>query len=132
MSLQHPVLDWLDDQEAQARCYYDVAVELNDHPKVVQARKRWLSRVRLMRDAVQLLVDERDALLLQDAPHEPSDEGARTDAIAGLIAAGNRVTTAFRSHGRSNGIVETIHTQRECEASMLALDAALHRVGGAP
>lgn len=54
-------------------------------------------------------------------------------AIAELIAAGDRLTDAFRALGTSTGIENAIRRTRECEASMLAFSAALARAkaGGA-
>ena len=50
--------------------------------------------------------------------------------IAELIAAGNRVTAAFRAHGVASGVVDTAKTRNECEAAMLALDTALKACRG--
>ena len=51
------------------------------------------------------------------------------DRVAALVEAGERVTAAFRAHGKAHGIVDDARTRQECEAAMLALDAALVACG---
>lgn len=47
------------------------------------------------------------------------------DAAANLAHAGRRVTDAFRALGTARGALAESRARQECEAAMLALDAAL-------
>lgn len=51
-------------------------------------------------------------------------------AVVDLIAAGDRVTAAFRALGLDNSLVDRPRLARECEASIVAFDAALARAKG--
>ena len=51
-------------------------------------------------------------------------------AVAELIEAGKRVTQAFRDLGASRSMSSDLLCRRECEAAMVAFDAALARCGG--
>lgn len=57
-------------------------------------------------------------------PNSASDYEAAHAAVAKLASAGKRVTAAFRAHGRTIA-PDGGKTRAECEAAMLALDAAL-------
>ena len=56
---------------------------------------------------------------------------AAYQSVHELIEAGERVTAAFRSLGTARGVVTTAKAAAECEAAMLALDAAIGNATGA-
>ena len=58
------------------------------------------------------------------------ERAAGSESVRDALAAGNRVIRAFRSLGRA-GHAKHARARQECEASMLALEAALARFGGA-
>lgn len=58
------------------------------------------------------------------------DLRAAHTALSELIDKGDRLTTAFRALGQSNGMQAQINAHHECEASMLAFAAALARAKG--
>ncbi|MCL6710484.1 hypothetical protein M8R20_46180 [Pseudomonas sp. R2.Fl] len=47
-----------------------------------------------------------------------------------LLEAAQRVTAAFRSLGESRSLIADFELHKECEAAMLALDAAISRATG--
>jgi hypothetical protein len=47
-----------------------------------------------------------------------------------LLEAAQRVTAAFRSLGQSRSLIADFELHKECEAAMLALDAAISRATG--
>jgi hypothetical protein len=47
--------------------------------------------------------------------------------VAELLESAQRVTAAFRSLGEMRGVIPSVQRQHECEAAMLALDAAVKK-----
>ena len=56
---------------------------------------------------------------------------AAYQSVHGLIEAAERVTAAFRSLGTAHGVITIAKATAECEAAMLALDAAIAKATGA-
>ncbi|TIL17744.1 hypothetical protein [Stenotrophomonas maltophilia] len=72
------------------------------------------------------------ALLMGQRAGKPAEVAVLQlqDAVAELIAKGNRLTAAFRALGLDNSLVNRSRLARECEEAMVAFDAALARVKG--
>lgn len=74
------------------------------------------------------------AAMTDEGLHRKSDIagqlGMRDREIDRLIAAGDRVVSAFRALGETRDIVSQVHRHHECEASMLALAEAVDKAKG--
>jgi len=60
----------------------------------------------------------------------PGERAKASAAVGDALAAGNRVIRAFTALGKV-GYAQHARARQECEASMVALEAALARFGGA-
>lgn len=68
--------------------------------------------------------------LIREPDNYTSGERATgSEAVREALAAGNRVIRAFRALGKV-GYAQHARARQECEASMVALEAALSRFGG--
>ena len=56
---------------------------------------------------------------------------AAVDAVAEVVKCGDVAIKAFEALGRSNGVIDTLESRRECERSLVEQKAALANVGGA-
>ena len=81
-------------------------------------------------DAIVRALD--DAKQYKYAPTDADNLREVRAAAAELITASRRVTAAFRAHGEAVNTTESLLTRCECERAIVALDAAISRIGGAP
>ncbi len=70
-------------------------------------------------------------LIREPDNYTSGERAAGSEAVRDALAAGNRVIRAFRALGRA-GYVQHARARQECEASMVALEAARARVAGEP
>lgn len=56
---------------------------------------------------------------------------AAVDAVAEAVKCSDVTVKAFEALGRSNGVIDTIETHRECRRALVEQKAALANVGGA-
>lgn len=52
------------------------------------------------------------------------------DAVAEVVKCGGVTVKAFEALGRTNGVIATLETRRECERALVEQKAALANVGG--
>lgn len=88
-------------------------------------------------DALLIIVQSVTGALSRAGLTDCDDPGEAVDVIretrdariATLEAAGKRVTDAFRAMGAAHGVIACNRARVECEASLVALDAALAKAG---
>ncbi len=103
METKHTPGPWTIEPSWADRCGGSVAIANRDHPG-----EDW--------DVCSVHSSEANTHLIASAPE--------------LLAAATRVTDAFKAHGKAVGIVDDNRTSQECEAVMLALDAAIAKATG--
>ncbi len=55
---------------------------------------------------------------------------AAVEAVAEVVKCGDVAIKAFEALGRSNGVIDTLESHRECERSLVELKQSLANVGG--